>query len=138
MRLAVMLLTVAPVLLVAGCGGAKPDLAGDGKPVVFASIQPVAFLVDRIAGDAVTVRTLVRPGQDPHTYEPTPAQVQAAWVKLAERTGDFPVYAFPAHVEWHQDNLGIILRNLKAEYPNIQIVFMSSRTLAKDMARAKE
>ena len=35
----------------------------------------MAFLVKRIGGPHVRVEALVQPGQDPHTFEPTPRQV---------------------------------------------------------------
>ena len=44
---------------------------------VFAGIPPVAYLVERVGGDRVRVGVLVKPGQDPHIFEPTPRQVMA-------------------------------------------------------------
>jgi zinc transport system substrate-binding protein len=44
---------------------------------VFAGIPPVAYLVERIGGEHFKVEVLMQPGQDPHTYEPTPKQVQS-------------------------------------------------------------
>jgi zinc transport system substrate-binding protein len=43
----------------------------------FAGIPPVAYLVEQIGGRHVKVDVLVQPGQDPHTFEPTPQQVLA-------------------------------------------------------------
>ncbi len=43
---------------------------------VVVSIAPQKYLVERIAGDAVSVTALVTPGADPHSYEPTPAQMR--------------------------------------------------------------
>ena len=37
---------------------------------VLVSIAPQKFLLERIAGKAVEVTVLVRPGSDPHVYEP--------------------------------------------------------------------
>ena len=48
-----------------------------GKPVVFASVAPVAGLVKRIAGDRVEVETLAGPDQDPHGFSPAPKQLVA-------------------------------------------------------------
>lgn len=42
---------------------------------VFVSVLPQQTFVERIGGDAVRVQPMVRPGQNPHTYEPTPRQV---------------------------------------------------------------
>lgn len=45
--------------------------------VVFVGVPPYAELVERIGGDRVEVHVLVQPGQDPHTFEPTPRQMLA-------------------------------------------------------------
>ena len=45
------------------------------KPTVVVSIVPQAYVVDRIAGDLVETLVLVGPGQNPHSYEPTPRQM---------------------------------------------------------------
>lgn len=44
---------------------------------VFVSVPPQKQFVERIGGEHVTVRTLVQPGQSPHSFEPTPSQVVA-------------------------------------------------------------
>jgi zinc transport system substrate-binding protein len=52
-----------------------PANAAD-KPAVkvksFVSILPVAYFVERVGGSNVEVSVLVGPGQDPHTFDPTP------------------------------------------------------------------
>jgi hypothetical protein len=54
----------------------------------------------------------------------TPMQVQVVWVKQTlPHGGDFPGKARRL-----QAALGDIVRNLKARYPNVRIVFLSSRT----------
>lgn len=65
------------VLLLAGCGATVADRPTDQRLPVFAGIPPVAYLVEQIGGDHVKVDVLVQPGQDPHTFEPTPQQVLA-------------------------------------------------------------
>lgn len=47
------------------------------KVGVFVSVPPQAYLVERIGGGNVKVDVLVQPGQEPHTFEPTPRQVTA-------------------------------------------------------------
>jgi zinc transport system substrate-binding protein len=79
-----------PALLAAACGALALTLAGCGRPatpggparlpagaslLAFASIPPLAYFTRAVGGSRVQVRTLVQPGQDPHTYEPTPRQV---------------------------------------------------------------
>jgi zinc transport system substrate-binding protein len=44
---------------------------------IFVSIPPQKFLVERVGGERVQVSVMVRPGQNPETYEPTPAQMAA-------------------------------------------------------------
>ncbi len=59
------------------------------KPTVLVSIVPYASFVQEIAGDSVQIELLVPKGADPHTYEPSPKQVQAAHhAKIWLRIGD--------------------------------------------------
>jgi zinc transport system substrate-binding protein len=44
---------------------------------VVVSILPQQTFVEKIGGDKVTVTTMVKPGSDPHTYEPKPSQMKA-------------------------------------------------------------
>jgi zinc transport system substrate-binding protein len=47
----------------------------------FAAIAPVAYFAERVGAEHVSVGVLVGPGQDPHTYEPSPrmlAELSAA------------------------------------------------------------
>ncbi len=55
-------------------------------------------------------------------------QVEAAWVKLADGkpTASLPADSADAYI--FLSNLGQVLRALKIRYPNLQIVFLSSRT----------
>jgi zinc transport system substrate-binding protein len=52
-----------------------PQSAGDARLGVFVSIPPQAYFVDRVGGERVRTEALVRPGQDAHTYDPTPRQL---------------------------------------------------------------
>jgi zinc transport system substrate-binding protein len=71
------LLLAALGLLAAGCGnGSAPSPDGKpGKLKVFVSILPLAYFVERVGGQRVEVDVLVRPGQSPATYSPTPGQM---------------------------------------------------------------
>ncbi|MBU3953455.1 MAG: zinc ABC transporter substrate-binding protein [Proteobacteria bacterium] len=44
--------------------------------LVFVSILPQKYFVERIAGDAAVVNVLVKPGKSPATYSPTPDQIK--------------------------------------------------------------
>jgi zinc transport system substrate-binding protein len=58
------------------------------KPLVFVSVLPQADFVEHLAGDRVGVEVLVRPGESPATYEPTPRQMAAlSRAKLFFRIG---------------------------------------------------
>ncbi|MBN2493383.1 MAG: zinc ABC transporter substrate-binding protein [Deltaproteobacteria bacterium] len=63
------------LMLTSGCEQHQPSAAGQSKLVVFVSVLPQAFLVERIGGQQVRVEVLVRPGQSPATYEPSPRQM---------------------------------------------------------------
>jgi len=55
---------------------------------VFASVVPIQTFVQRIGGEHVDARAMVRPGFNPHTYDPTPQQISAlAGAALYVRTG---------------------------------------------------
>ena len=80
------LLCAAWVMLALGCSGESAESGGagtgggadsdfGGRPVVAVSIPPQAWLVERLAGDRVAVVTLLKPGDNPHTYAPSDAEV---------------------------------------------------------------
>ena len=58
-------------------GACQSTQAESEKPLVFVSIPPQKYFVERIAGDSVDVQIMVEPGAEPHTYEPKPAQMTA-------------------------------------------------------------
>ena len=83
------LLLLPLVLLPAVLGLASCGSAPDGRRLrVVVSVAPDAWLVREVAGDDVEVVTLAEPGDDPHTYQPTDAQVSAALgARIFFRTG---------------------------------------------------
>ena len=50
--------------------------AQEGKKVVVASTTQIADFARQVAGDRMTVHSILAPGADPHTYQPTPDDVQ--------------------------------------------------------------
>ncbi|MGB0766700.1 MAG: metal ABC transporter substrate-binding protein [Phycisphaeraceae bacterium] len=62
-------LALAMVCLV-GCGGA--DASDDARPTVVATTTMIADATRIIAGDDLRVVGLMRDGEDPHVYQPTP------------------------------------------------------------------
>jgi zinc transport system substrate-binding protein len=57
-------------LLIPGLGSAEPLR-------VFASVVPIQTFIAKIGGEHVDARAMVRPGYNPHTYDPTPQQISA-------------------------------------------------------------
>ena len=75
-RSAAVLLALAGIAA-AGCGSTAAAPAGDGRPSVVATTGMVADLVRHVAGEAVDLEVLLRPGVDPHLYKPTGGDVRA-------------------------------------------------------------
>jgi len=50
--------------------------AQTARLAVLVSILPQAYFVERVGGERVWVQVLIGPGQNPHAYEPTPAQLR--------------------------------------------------------------
>lgn len=64
-------LVLVLLLWLAAPGGAKAAMD------IFVSIAPQQWLVEQVGGERVNVSLLVAAGQDPHTFEPLPRQVEA-------------------------------------------------------------
>lgn len=71
---ALLVWTVA-VCLLAGCG--RPAAQDDQKFRVVTSTAILADLVRQVTGDRVEVTSLIPPGADPHTFEPTLRSVRS-------------------------------------------------------------
>lgn len=53
-----------------------PSLAAaETRPVIVASTTQIADFARQVAGDRIVVKSILAPGADPHTYQPTPADV---------------------------------------------------------------
>jgi zinc transport system substrate-binding protein len=93
----------APVM---GCAAKAKGAHGI---VVAVSILPQQYFLERIGGDRVTALVLVGPGQNPHSYEPTPRQMASlagarAWIKSGT---DFELALEP---------------KIRSQYPALRIV----------------
>ncbi len=69
-------MAVALVLAAAGCGDGDGG-SGSGELTVVATTTQVADLAGQVGGERVDVEGLLRPGGDPHDYEPRPSDVAA-------------------------------------------------------------
>ncbi|MBN1578134.1 MAG: zinc ABC transporter substrate-binding protein [Chitinispirillaceae bacterium] len=57
------------------CCCSRPMPGSSGKPLLFVSIPPQKYFVEKICGDYYSVKTLIPPGASPHSYEPKPSQM---------------------------------------------------------------
>src|SRR5690554_106719 len=67
-------LSIFFLLSILSCApGSKKSADRDDKRVLTVTIEPQRYFLDRIAGDAFTINTLVPVGTSPETYEPAPS-----------------------------------------------------------------
>ena len=59
------------------CAAPPPPPPPAGPPEVVALSEPAAWLVERLAGDAVTLTRFTPPGEDPPHFRPAPAAISA-------------------------------------------------------------
>ena len=69
-RLIIILTLIA--LTITSCGGTPASDSPEPAPVVLASTTFLADMARNVAGDRVTVESLLPVGADPHSYQPTP------------------------------------------------------------------
>lgn len=80
---AVLVFLSAAVLFAGGSSESRSaeevisETAPDETIRAFVSIPPQLFFIREIGGDLVDAEVLVKPGQSPHAYEPTPSQMTA-------------------------------------------------------------
>jgi zinc transport system substrate-binding protein len=60
-----------------GSSGADTGAAAAGTIDAFVSILPQKYLAEQVGGELADVEVLVKPGQSPHAYEPSPSQMVA-------------------------------------------------------------
>ncbi len=77
MKASLLLIVSAAALLFSACQPSQQSTVDDDTLQVTVSILPQAFFVERIGGELVTVNVMVGPGEEAHTYEPTPGQMKA-------------------------------------------------------------
>lgn len=110
----------------------SPAQAADkpgGKVKAFVSILPIAYFVERVGGPNVEVSVLVGPGQDPHTFEPTPRLI----AKLANARVLFKM-GFPFEET--------IIKKIGSTFKNVEVVDLQQgiklRTMTEEEAEAEE
>ncbi len=72
------LLALVIVPLLGACqSNAAPAAQDAGQVNITVSVVPLAYFAERIGGNWVNINTMVGPGEEPHSYEPTPEQMVA-------------------------------------------------------------
>lgn len=61
----------------------------DKIPKVLVSVDPYAYLVEKIAGKTIEIQVLIPPGVNAHLYEPTPKEIEKLlitdiWMRLGD------------------------------------------------------
>lgn len=90
------------------------------RTVVFTAIAPYGYFIDQIGGEFISVETLVGVGKDPHTFEPTPAQIS----KLSSARAYFKV-GMPFEER--------LVKKISALFPNLKIVDLNSGLKLREM-----
>ena len=75
MRYAAVIAAVGAATLLAACG--ESGKADDGKLQIVATTTHAADLTRQVAGNRAEVTQLLKPGADPHEYEPRPSDARA-------------------------------------------------------------
>lgn len=76
-HIAARLFIVATILIICGCESRHgPNDAADTRPIVVTTTTMLQDLAQEIGGDTVRVHGIMKPGGDPHLYQPTPADAR--------------------------------------------------------------
>lgn len=90
--------------LLAGCGTGRAEdtsekAQDDGRISVVTTIFPQYDFVRQIAGDSVDLKMLLKPGEETHSYEPTPQDI------IAIQNSDIFIYVGGENDAWVEDIL---------------------------------
>jgi len=131
------------VSLLASCTGKK----GNERKNIAVTIEPLRFFTEQIAGDRYEVMTIVQPGGNPETYEPTPRQMvelskaaiyikvgkigfEQTWMgKLQENAPKMKVKDSSEGIEYIKDNNGI-------EDPHTWMSCRNARIISRNICNA--
>ena len=79
LRRAIGLALCALAVTSVGCRqNSQQNRAESGKPEVLTTFTVLADLARNVAGDRLTVRSIVKPGSEIHGYQPTPSDIERA------------------------------------------------------------
>jgi hypothetical protein len=121
-----------------GMSNAKAEF-GKFQENVGAEKSPAIVIVNGAQpGKVASVWANPTPGDDPWAFLAdkvtaaglSPAQVQAVWLKQANADPDAEDDAFPVYAQKLRDDMGTIVRRVRTDYPNVGVVYFSSRIYA--------
>lgn len=99
-KFAVLALALMPVLILSGCETDIRTVSKDeGKVKVVTTIFPQYDFVRQIAGENVELSMLLKPGEETHSYEPTPQDI------IQIQNCDLFIYVGGENDEWVEDIL---------------------------------
>jgi len=70
----ILLILVLLLIALFGCSDTKTS-TDTSENVIYTSIAPLAFLAEAIAGEEFKIEVLIKAGQTPHTFQPSPQQI---------------------------------------------------------------
>lgn len=96
--LRLFLLLTLVMCMMSGCGVTK-DLNENGRLKVVTTIFPPYDFVRQVAGDKVQINMLLKPGEESHSYEPTPQDI------IAIQKSDLFIYVGGENDAWVEEIL---------------------------------
>ena len=97
---AIALTFCAMAVVISGCGSVRSGIwSDDGRLKVMATLFPYYDFVRQIAGDKVNLKMLLKPGEESHSYEPTPQDI------IAIQNCDIFIYVGGENDAWVEDIL---------------------------------
>jgi zinc transport system substrate-binding protein len=96
-----------------------------GTVKAFVGILPIAYFVERVGGPNVEISVLVGPGQDPHTFEPTPKLM----TKLADAKVLFKM-GFPFEET--------LIKKLGSTFKNLEVIDLQQGIKLRAMTEEEE
>lgn len=64
-------------MITTGCSSTSSDSTNNAELLIYTSIYPIQYAVERIGGEAVNTKSVYPPGVDAHTYEPSSKEMTA-------------------------------------------------------------
>ena len=121
------LISIAAMLLLAACGSTADESNETLK--IYTTVYPLQYIIDEIGGDTVETESIIPPGADGHSYEPTAGEM----LKYAD--GDAVIYVGKG-MEAFSENIAEALRNQDVSLIKLgssQALFNSRQELLKVM-----